>query len=48
MGSPWQMFGALWGMNKETLRAAWNRAMNQRSTSTFLDTLKQCMDGVLP
>ena len=32
-------------MNKETLRPACYRAMSQRSTSTFLDTLKQGMVG---
>lgn len=38
------MFATLWGMNKAQLRTAYNRALNQRSTSTFLDTLTQCME----
>lgn len=37
----WQQFGQLWDINPQTLRAFFNRAMNQKKTLRFLDTLKK-------
>ena len=36
----WQVFGSLWGMKPETLRAAFNRGRDQKKNATFQDRLK--------
>ena len=37
----WQYFGQLWNVKPQTLRSYYNRAMNQKKTLQFLDTLKK-------
>ena len=37
----WQVFGNLWNMKSETLRAAYNKGMDLKKTSIFLVRLKQ-------
>ena len=36
----WQVFGSLWGMKPETLRAAFNRGRDQKKNAKFQDRLK--------
>lgn len=43
--SYWKVFGKLWGMNPETLRRSYNRALEQRSTANFIDRLKKAVRG---
>lgn len=40
----WQVFGALWGMNPETLRSAYNKAMEQKKTRKFLEKLNKLLN----
>ena len=37
----WQQFGQLWDIDPQILRSYFNRAMNQKKTLQFLDTLKK-------
>ena len=37
----WQQFGQLWEIDPQILRSYFNRAMNQKKTLQFLDTLKK-------
>ncbi len=37
----WQKFGQLWDIDPQILRSYFNRAMNQKKTLQFLDTLKK-------
>lgn len=41
--TPWQTFGHLWNMKPETLRAAFNKGLEQRKTAAFMDRVKQLM-----
>lgn len=43
--TPWQTFGRLWGVKPETLRAAYNKGMEQRRTGEFLERVKRVMEG---
>lgn len=36
----WQVFGQLWGSNPNTLRSAYNKAMEQKKTLVFLESNK--------
>lgn len=36
----WKVFGDCWGMKSETLRRAWNKAMEQKKTIAFQEKLK--------
>lgn len=36
----WKVFSALWGMNPETLRRAYNKALDQNKSLLFQDELK--------
>lgn len=40
----WQVFGHLWSMKSETLRSAYNKAMDQKKTKDFLDKLKHIVN----
>lgn len=37
----WQVFGKLWAMKPETLRASFNKSLDQQSISAFIDRLKR-------
>ena len=39
----WQLFGQLWGENPETLRAYYNKAMNQKKSLKYQDKLKNVL-----
>ena len=39
----WQQFGQLWGEKPETLRAYYNKAMEQKKSLTFQDRLKNIL-----
>lgn len=41
IGSLWQTFGDLWHMKPETLRTAYNKGMEQKSTQKFINHIKQ-------
>lgn len=43
--TPWQTFGRLWGMKPETLRAAFNRGMEQPRTGEFLEKVKKSLSS---
>jgi hypothetical protein len=40
----WQLFGQLWGEKPETLRAYYNKAMEQKKSLKFQDRLKNILD----
>lgn len=40
----WQVFGSLWNINPESLRAHFNRALDQRKSLDFQDKLKNILD----
>jgi hypothetical protein len=40
----WQLFGQLWGEKPETLRAYYNKAMEQKKSLKYLDKLKNILD----
>lgn len=40
----WQLFGQLWGEKPETLRAYYNKAMEQKKSLKFQDWLKNILD----
>lgn len=40
IGTPWKTFARLWGMNADTLRSAFNKALDQRKTLAFQERLK--------
>lgn len=40
----WQLFGQLWGEKPETLRAYYNKAMDQKKSLAFQDRLKNLLD----
>ena len=40
----WQLFGQLWGEKPETLRAYYNKAMEQKKSLKFQDRLKNIFD----
>ena len=39
----WQLFGQLWGENPETLRAYYNKAMEQKKSLKYQDKLKNVL-----
>lgn len=39
----WQTFGALWSVNPETLRVAFNKALDKNKTLAFQDRLKELL-----
>ena len=39
----WQLFGQLWGEKPETLRAYYNKAMEQKKSLKYLDKLKNIL-----
>lgn len=39
----WQVFGSLWNINPESLRAHFNRALDQRKSLEFQDKLKNIL-----
>ena len=39
----WQVFGGLWGVKPQSLRAYFNRALDQRKSLSFQDRLKSAM-----
>lgn len=41
--TPWKTFARLWGMNPETLRSAFNKALDRRKTLAFQERLKGVM-----
>lgn len=43
VGSRWKVFAALWGMNAETLRRAYNKALDQNKSLAFQDRLKEVL-----
>ena len=43
IGSQWKVFAALWGMNAETLRRAYNKALEQNRSLLFQDELKRIL-----
>ena len=40
----WQLFGQLWGEKPETLRAYYNKAMEQKKSLKYQDRLKNILD----
>ena len=40
IATPWQTFARLWGMRPDTLRAAYNKGMEQKKTARFLERVK--------
>lgn len=40
----WQLFGRLWGEKPDTLRAYYNKAMEQRKSLKYQDRLKNILD----
>ena len=36
----WQLFAPLWGVKPDSLRRAWNKALDQNKTAAFLKKLK--------
>ncbi len=40
----WQLFGQMWGEKPETLRAYYNKAMDQKKSLKFQDKLKKVLD----
>lgn len=40
----WQVFGQLWGLKPETLRASFNKALEQKKSLGFQDRLKEIFD----
>lgn len=43
----WKTFGAFWGMKPDTLRSAFNKAMEQRKSLDFQDLLAEAFDGTV-
>lgn len=41
---PWKVFGETWCMNSETLRRAYNKALDQAKSLTFQDRLKEILN----
>ena len=41
IATPWQTFARLWGMRPDTLRAAYNKGMEQKKTARFLERVKE-------
>lgn len=44
LSNRWQVFGKLWDMNPETLRASFNKSLEQKNISAFIDRLKRIED----
>lgn len=43
--STWQTFSRCWDIKPETLRASYNRALNQRKSMAFQDRLKEVLNA---
>lgn len=41
----WQAFGALWHLKPQSLRSAYNKAMDQKKTSLFFDRIREAMEA---
>ena len=41
----WQAFGALWHLKPQSLRSAYNKAMEQKKTSLFFDRIREAIEA---
>ena len=48
IGCTWKAFGALWGVKSETLRAAYNMGMQQKSMSDFIGLINKALKYPVP